>query len=208
MSEALHPEEVVTSIVLVRHGHTAQTEGGMLYSDPAAMLTDKGREQAKAAAAYLTKEKPDLLLTSPSQRVRDTAEIIAGQLNLSAGVFEKLHEWQVGQWEGRSYLDIKKSQPELYKDWTADPIRNAPPGGESIEGLYDRARECLDELLKNHGGKHIILVTHAEVVRALFVHALGMPIDNFWRVSVPTGSISKIDFSPSFATLQYAAVRP
>jgi alpha-ribazole phosphatase len=63
-------------------------------------------------------------------------------------------------------------------------------------------------LLKEHSGKKIALVSHAGIIRALIVRALGMPVDNFWRVNVPTGSITKIDFSANFATMQMMAIRP
>ena len=41
--EPLHPEEVVTPVFLLRHGHTSATEQGILYTDPTAELTEAGK---------------------------------------------------------------------------------------------------------------------------------------------------------------------
>ena len=65
----------------------------------------------------------------------------------------------------------------------------------------------LAKLIEQHKGRKIVLVTHAGVIRSAIIAALEMPIDNFWRISVPTGSVSKIDYSSNFATLQYMSLR-
>jgi broad specificity phosphatase PhoE len=208
LAETLHPEEKVTTFLLIRHGQTIQTEGGKLYSDPASTLTDKGREEAKAIAQWLPGEQPEILVASPSVRARATAEAIGTMVKLPVEIVETLREWQVGEWEGRSYLEIKKAEPEVYRAWSKDPIRNAPPGGESIAQLCERALVDMDAVRQQYGGKRVAFVSHAELIRALIVNALGMPIDNFWRLNIPTASVSKLDLSSNFATLQYMALTP
>lgn len=206
MTETLHPEETITTFILMRHGHTQQTEQGKLYTDPAAMLTEKGKKQAEALAAWLPKERPEILLSSTAERVRATAELISHETKLPVELAPGLDEQHVGEWEGRSYLEIKKAEPELYKAWTADPIRNRAPGGESIQDLFERVQRDMLKLTEQYSGKRIALVTHAGVIRAAIMAALGMPLDNFWRITVPTGSASKIDYSSNFATLQYMSL--
>lgn len=208
MSESLHPEESVTTFLLIRHGHTSQTETGKLYSDPASTLTDKGQAQAQAIAQWLPAEAPEVLLTSPSLRVRATADAIGQCSGAQPIILTDLFEWQVGDWEGRSYYQIKKEEPDAYAAWSKDPIRHAPPNGESIEQLCERAIVQIQVIQAQYAGKKVALVSHAEVIRAILVHALGMPVDNFWRLNVPTASVTKVDFSPSFATVHYLALRP
>ncbi|HMO20904.1 MAG TPA: histidine phosphatase family protein, partial [Candidatus Melainabacteria bacterium] len=59
MSEELHPPETITTIYLIRHGHTEPTENGKLYNDPDVELTEGGREQARALGEWLADHKPD-----------------------------------------------------------------------------------------------------------------------------------------------------
>lgn len=207
MTETLHPEEKVTSIVLIRHGHTEQTESGKLYSDPEAALTARGKEQANKVAGWISVETPEILLSSPAWRVRATAEALGKSLGLPVEIVEGLNEQSVGEWEGLSYLEIKKSEPELYRKWCEDPVKNAAPGGESITQLYERVSSDIKGIIATHHGKKIALVTHAGVIKSAIIDALGMPVDNFWRLSVPTGSASKIDYSSNFAMLQYSSLR-
>lgn len=208
MTETLHPEESITSFLLIRHGHTKQTEEGKLYTDPTVELTEQGIEQAKSLGRWLSKQTPDKVLSSTAKRVVSTAELVSSALNMVPVPIEGLDEWSVGAWEGRSYLDIKKNNPDLYKAWSSDPIRNAPPEGESIADLCVRIDKKLDEMIEKYDGQRLALITHSGVIRAILVRALAMPLDNFWRISIPVGSITRVDFSPNFATVHYTALRP
>lgn len=206
--ELLHPEEAITSFLLIRHGHTRATETGLLYTDPAAELTEKGVEQAKAVAGWISKHNPDKLLCSSAKRVVDTARAIAAVLDKEPIVTPELSEWHVGDWEGRSYLDIKKKDPDVYQLWSHDPIRNRPPGGESIVDLCERIADHVQMMIDQYSGQTVALVTHAGIIRAILISALGMPIDNFWRLSIPVGSVSRVDFSKTFATVHFVSARP
>ncbi|HEY9784963.1 MAG TPA: histidine phosphatase family protein [Candidatus Obscuribacterales bacterium] len=206
--EVLHPEEKITTLLLIRHGHTQATEEGRLYNDPRAELTNEGIRQAHALARWVKEKNPDRLLSSTAKRVVSTAEIIAREIGLVAEPVEGLNEWDVGDWEGRTYLDIKKNDPAIYAHWSADPILNRPPGGESVADMVERIRKRLNELLIEHDGRTIALVTHAGIVRSVIIHALDMPVQNFWRISIPVGSVSRVDFSKTFATVHFIATQP
>ncbi|MDQ5965502.1 MAG: Histidine phosphatase family protein [Cyanobacteriota bacterium erpe_2018_sw_39hr_WHONDRS-SW48-000098_B_bin.30] len=210
MSEELHPLEEITSIFFVRHGHTPATEMGLLYSDPKLELTTKGISQAAAAAHYIGCLSPDVIVRGSAVRVAQSAAPIEELLNKKAHIVDGFEEWQVGDWEGRTYLDIKKNDPDQYHAWSADPINNRPPNGESIADLCSRIGEALQALLanKDYAGKKICMVTHSGIIRSVLVHALGMPVNNFWRLSIPTGSISRIDYSQNFATVHFTSNRP
>jgi broad specificity phosphatase PhoE len=207
-NEPLHPEEVVTTILLLRHGHTQATEQGRLYTDPTAELTEAGRQQAEGLGQWLKKHSVEVLLSSSSKRVLTTAEIVGECIGMPPVVVAGLDEWAVGAWEGRTYIDIKAQEPELYKAWVNDPILNKPPGGESIADVIVRTKGKIDEIIATHSGKKIALVSHAGIIRSAIVGALDMQINNFWRVVIPVGSATRIDYSASFATLQYMSLKP
>jgi len=208
--EELHPLETVTNLLLVRHGHTEATQQGLLYSDAKMPMTEKGHAQAQAAAKWATKFKPDVIITGNALRVAESAKPLAELTGLTPTVVSGFEEWQVGEWEGRTYLDIKKNDPEQYHAWCADPTNNAPPGGESIDDLIVRIGHSLQQLLANddYAGKNITMVTHSGIIRSILVHALDIPVNNFWRLAIPTGSISRVNFSKNFATLQFCGVLP
>jgi alpha-ribazole phosphatase len=105
-------------------------------------------------------------------------------------------------------VDIKAEEPELYRAWVNDPILNKPPGGESIADVIVRTKEKIGGIIASHPGKKIAVVTHAGIIRSAVVGALEMQINNFWRVVIPVGSATRIDYSPSFAALQYMSLKP
>ena len=210
MSEELHPSESITTLYLVRHGHTRATELGLLYSDPQIEITDKGARQAQAAAKYVAEQKPQIIVRGKAVRVAQSAAPLEEITGLTASTVDGFEEWHVGNWEGRTYLDIKKNDPDQYHSWCADPIENAPPGGESIAQLCSRIGASLKGLAEHEAfeGKTIAMVTHSGIIRSILVHALEMPVRNFWRLSVPTGSVTRVDISKNFATVHYMSVRP
>lgn len=210
MSEELHPLEAITSIYFVRHGHTRATELGLLYSDPLLEITEKGEAQAQAAAAYIETIKPDLLVRGKAVRVAQSAAPIEKSLSMTASVVDGFEEWHVGKWEGRTYLDIKKNDPEQYHAWCEDPIENAPPDGESIAQFSKRIATSLTRFTRapQFEGKKICMITHSGIIRSALIEALEMPVRNFWRFSVSTGSITRIDFSKNFATVHFVSHKP
>jgi broad specificity phosphatase PhoE len=107
-------------------------------------------------------------------------------------------------------LISRKMTPTSTAAGAQTQLVNAPPNGESIVQLSERIRESLIELIANSEfeGKTIAMVTHSGIIRSIIVHALGMPIETFWRLSIPTGSISRIDFSKNFATMHFMAQKP
>jgi broad specificity phosphatase PhoE len=208
--EELHPPETITNILLIRHGHTEATELGLLYSDATMPLTAKGMEQAKHAAKWAAHFKPEVILTGKALRVVQAAEPLAHVTGIKPTVIKGFEEWRVGKWEGRTYLDIKKNDPAQYEAWSADPVNNAPPEGESIDDLNQRIGKSLRQLIMSdeYCGKKIAMVTHSGIIRSIIVQALDMPVSNFWRIAVPTGSVSRVNFSKNFAILQFSGLVP
>ena len=208
MSDELHPPETITTFYLLRHGHTEPTENNKIYNDPQVALTERGERQAHLQGVWLKDIKPTHLLSSTAVRVVSTAKIIAEEIGMEAITVDDLNEWNVGTWEGRTYIDRKKNNPEEYHAWCADPIANAPPEGESIVDMCNRIRERLKAITKTYEGSSIALVTHAGVIRSILLEALGIPVRNFWRLSVPAGSVSRVDFSENFATVYFMSLDP
>jgi len=88
----------------------------------------------------------------------------------------------------------------------ASPL-NAPPNGESVSEYIARVSRALNDIFKNYQcGNKIILVTHSGFIRAAIMNALNIPVENFFRIDIPTASVSRIDWSENFATLKYSGL--
>lgn len=141
---------------LVRHGETEWSKNGKHTSYTDLPLTDHGREQAAALKPALAAAQFDLVLTSPRQRARTTAQLAGME---AAEVEPNLQEWNYGSFEGLSTPEIQATHPG-WDVWTADIT-----GGESVEQVAERAGLVIDRCLA-HGGR-CALFAHAHIFRIL-----------------------------------------
>ncbi len=184
-----------TTILLVRHGQTTTT-GTILPGRAAGLhLSERGVEQANDVAQRLgeLKRRPAALYVSPLERARETAAPIAKALQLRASVERGLLECDFGSWTGKRLATLVK-RPE----WHA--VQHAPstfrfPEGESFSEMQHRMWTTLERLAKRHRNQTIVVVSHADPIKAVVTHAQGVPLDLFQRTVISTCSVSAIAFT-------------
>lgn len=154
----------------MRHAPTSATRS---YSFPADEPLD---ERALTAAARLSLPARAEVVCSPSQRCRGTAEA-AGLVVYS--VEPAIAECDFGSWCGRRLEQLVAERPDDTRRWMTDPD-SAPHGGESLRELARRVGGWLDEQARREGS--CVAITHGGVVKVAVAHALGAPIEAFWRV--------------------------
>ncbi|MDQ0396327.1 histidine phosphatase family protein [Labrys monachus] len=113
-------------------------------------------------------------VASPALRARRTAEA----MGLAAAPLEDLRDCDYGRWAGLAFEEVAASEPDALAAWTTDPDAR-PHGGESVAMLVRRVGAWLDG--EAFAGLSVA-VTHASVVRAAVVHAIGAPAASFWRI--------------------------
>ncbi len=172
---------------LFRHGETEWSLNGKHTSYTDLPLTENGRAQAKSLAPVIAKTQFDLVLTSPRQRAKDTAEL-AG-LGGRAEVEPNLQEWNYGDYEGLSTPEIQATHPG-WSVWQ-DPITN----GESIEQVAARAQKVIDHCLE-HGGK-CALFAHAHIFRILAAVWVQQPGVFGQRLALSTATVSVLGWEHS-----------
>ena len=136
----------------------------------------------------------DRCWTGPSLRTRETA----GALHPDAVVDARLAECDYGRWTGQTFEDVHAREPEALAEWLRDP-EAAPHGGESILLLLKRVAGWLDEQRPVAG--QVLAVTHASVIRAAVVHAIGAPPRSFWRIDVAPLSVTRLTSAGQHWTL-------
>jgi probable phosphoglycerate mutase len=181
-----------TTILLVRHGVT-RTTGKVLPGRATGLhLSPQGVEQARRAAQRLSDlgTAPSALYASPLERTRETAAPIAKALHLRVKTDRGLLECDFGDWTGKTLASLRK-KPE----WRA--VQNAPstfrfPDGESFTEMQLRIWTTLGRLASDHHGETIVVVSHADPIKAAVTYAQGVPLDLFQRTVISTCSISAL----------------
>ena len=124
-------------------------------------------------------------LTAPARAARETAQA----LGFDAEVEMALRDCDYGRWRGLASKAVAEREPDAFATWLGDPA-SAPHGGESVAALIERTRAWLAQSLAREGAT--LAVTHAAVVRAAIVNALGASSSAFARIDVAPLSLARL----------------
>ncbi len=187
-----------TTLVLVRHGVTDHTveklfSGGLGSSNPP--LNDEGREQARATGEWLAPLAGtfDALVCSPVRRTRETAEILAGFLDLDIEEEHGIAEMEFGTWDGMSFVQVHEQWPDEISSWLGD-LESAPHGGESFRAVEKRVLEGRDRLVTTYAGRTVVAVSHVTPIKTLVADALGAPLESVYRMELAPASVTVISY--------------
>lgn len=190
------------TLILARHGRTAANASGTLAGrTPGVGLDDTGRDQAQAAATRLTGVPLALVVSSPMQRCRETASILAagheecGRVRTERG----LDECDYGEWAGQKISTLARRR--LWATVQRQPSAARFPGGESLPEMSARAVRAArgrDRAVAAEHGEHAVwlAVTHGDIAKAIIADALGLHLDAFQRIVVDPASLSVIRYTP------------
>jgi uncharacterized phosphatase len=147
----------MTTICMVRHGETDWNAAGKIQGQKDTALNTKGREQARLAGLYLRRWRWDAVFTSPLQRSKESACLIARAIGIHE-VQEMNHflERDFGQAEGLTSEERRRRYPD-----------GTVPGLEPWEQLRHRTMQGLDVLVKGYPGGKLILVAHGGAINAI-----------------------------------------
>lgn len=206
-----HHQEVVESVekltklqrqsgntyTVLRHGEAESNRQDIYVSSPGGpldVLTEKGKEEVEHAAKKL--KKTDLIITSPFNRTKETAAIVAQHLGLSPEqilIDDRLGELHVGALDGKTFHEAAAFYMD--RDW----FTKKPEGGESHQDVKRRVTEFLYDIDATYEGKHILLVTHGGAAQMLFAaaeHATEATIAKDMRRFNETAEFHELPFTP------------
>jgi 2,3-bisphosphoglycerate-dependent phosphoglycerate mutase len=184
-----------SSIVLLRHGQSTWNQLHLIQGqNDEAVLTEKGREQARLAAATFEEHRFDVIISSDLTRTLETAQIAGEELGLSIELAPELRERSYGVLEGRpaSEMTVAESGISGYRvvDEDASPLE-----GETLRQLLQRAGNFMEQVRANRAGQRLLLVTHGGTIRAIRAYCQGESMMNMewdrvgncsiWDVTLP-----------------------
>lgn len=159
--------ELIRQLVVVRHAPVSAA--GLCYGRTDVAVTVPAPRAARTIVDRLP-WLPDAIWTSPLARARDAARCLAEMLRTPLTIDERLRELDHGEWDGRSWEDIERTDGDRLAAWMADWIRGRPPGGESVADIERRVGAWLADL----GPGPVAVVAHAGVIRAMWVLLEGL----------------------------------
>jgi broad specificity phosphatase PhoE len=161
-------------LIMVRHGESEGNRERRFTISSEVPLTELGRQQALQVAQRIAGLfRPEIIISSPFRRARQTSEIIAAALGLEIETVPELHERDLGCLKGHSYDDLRSL---VLKDPSYDPARGwswRPGGGESYEDVRRRVAVAVEKLLARYPRNQIVIVSHGGVMLAVWAHIIG-----------------------------------
>jgi len=181
-------------IILIRHGETNWNKEGRFQGQIDIPLNEKGIEQASKASKYLEDIKFTKAFSSSMKRPYETAKIILKDNNIQIEKIESLVEISHGLWEGKLEEEIKRTWPEMLKNWHEKPESVTMPEGESIKQVSIRAISAWNLICKSQQKNDItLLVAHDAVNKTLICNILGLSYSDIWMIKQGNGGITVID---------------
>ena len=158
----------MTTLLLIRHGESLANLSRYFagHKDPA--LTPLGLRQAECTAAFLAARYPICkVYSSDLKRAFQTGEAVAEKLSLPVCQDRDLREIYAGQWEGKTFDELREQFPEDYHQWLTDIGYCCPTGGESAAQLLARVAAALHRIAEENPDSVVAVATHATVIRAI-----------------------------------------
>lgn len=183
------------TLILVRHGENDWSRKNKLAGRiPGVHLNETGHQQAHAVAQRLAALPIKAIYSSPVTRCVETAAYIADTHRLATLFVDELGEVEYGEWEGKKIKKLAR-KPQ----WRAVqffPSRMRFPQGEALREVQFRAVQAIEEIAAQHEKETIVVVSHADIIRLVLAHYLGVHIDLFQRLVISPASASVLHLSP------------
>jgi broad specificity phosphatase PhoE len=208
VAEKLRARDGMRGIALfMRHGETAWNREGRVMGGNPIELDEHGRAQVEAAIPFARLLRPELIVTSPLIRARQSAEIIASGLGGVAVIEEaQLSEVQYGRWEGMVFDDLIED-PD-YARYREDPLKSPTPGGETIGQVQSRGIEAVRRAIAANAGHRILFVSHGDIIRTVLCKLMGLELEHFRRIRVDNATFSGVQLIGDFAEVKFLNLLP
>ncbi len=173
-------------LLLVRHGETLHNVAGIAQGWNDSELSEPGRRQVAALAKRLARENVDAIFSSPLQRALTTANAISEATGIPVQTLDGLREMSYGEWEGKSFLDVRRDYDEIYRRWIDDP-ECASPDGESHNDVLRRMLDALATI--QAGARRPVVVSHGTAIRIAATALLNAPITIARNLAIDNAAI-------------------
>lgn len=195
-----HPSGGTSEFFFVRHGRTEGNVRKILVGRTDIPLDDLGYRQASMMAAHIEQiVRPDVIVSSPLLRARETAQAISDRLGLPVEVEPGIAELNFGTYEGWSLEEIRARQPEFAAQFLDTDVDMHWPGGERLSEFHLRVRNALSSLAVRYASHTAIVVSHGGFLGSMAAQLLGTPPNDWSRYRIRNCSITHLSVGKEYS---------
>ncbi len=130
-------------------------------------LSPQAETMTKTALAQMGQIAVEAIVSAPCQSAVQTARILAGSSRIRVKVDKRLVNIDYGLWHGKSREELKRTQPDVYRQWVQSPNRIQAPAGESPLEVQQRLDSFLEWCLWKYATKRVAVIAPAAIARAI-----------------------------------------
>lgn len=193
------------NVYLVRHGQTYANAEKKFAGIWDVALNENGLSQAHEASQKLKQISFDRIFASDLKRAFHTAEIIAKPHKSSVIPHSDFREINFGDWEGKTYEEIKALDKDGMDRWISDYLTFNAHGGESISEVYKRVSNAYDSILSAYdkdSDVNVLIVAHGGVIQSLLSHICYNDLSGYWRFGVENCGINRVEYVMGYAVIK------
>lgn len=186
----------MAKLILLRHLESQWNKENKFTGWTDVPLSKEGIESAKEVARKLIGFKIDIIYTSPLIRNRETVSLVIKNKNISIIEDKALDERNYGKLQGLNKDEVKKQYgQEQVRLWRRS-WDQAPPGGESLKDVYNRAVPFYKKYIENDlkQGKNVLVVASHNSLRAIVKYIEKISDKDIIDVEMPFGGLKEYNF--------------
>jgi broad specificity phosphatase PhoE len=188
----------MANLLLVRHGQIKANRQGHWHGSTDSPLTWRGRRQARRTAAHIAARHAPLqaIYSSPLQRCRATAAVVAARTGLPVHVHAGLREYGIGEWEGQSFEVL--AERHRFVETARQDHDFAPPGGETLRAVAARIVCAVQEIHTRHlNDERVLVVGHGVALGVALGTLLDQDPAQWTQYPIANCSLTELVLSPA-----------
>jgi len=178
-------------IIFLRHGQAKNnTERILAGRTEGIPLTETGIKQAEHTAELLEHMNISAIYSSPIQRAKHTAEIVAEHNSLNVTLDERLIELDMGKFTGVPYDEIFTSHGNVFMKFYNGELEIAHNGVETFAEVKKRVLGIVDHVIEKHPDENVVLVTHMDPIKAMLSTIVNLSPTNLFELIIANASLN------------------
>ena len=180
-------------IIFLRHAQAENNTKRILAGRTEGVpLTKTGIEQAERIAKYLAPIDISAIYSSPIERAKHTAEIVAKNCSLDVVLDERLTEINMGKFTRMNYDDMFAKYGNIFlKFYENDPVISEHEV-ETFPNVQKRVLDLVDHVLKKHNNENVILVTHMDPIKSMLAKVMNLVPQTLFELIIANASLTII----------------
>jgi probable phosphoglycerate mutase len=185
---------MATTVHLVRHAHTAALGVCLAGRGEGWPLTHEGLAVCDRLADGLAHLTFATIVANPMRRAQQTATCIAARFSVPVQTNPAFDEIDCGDWTGRSFAELHDDP--AWHAWNRQRGLARVPGGETMFSAQERAMAGLLTLAAAWPDAAVLVVSHADIVKAVLGSLLGAPLDLMHRLHAHGAEVLAVNLPP------------